>query len=60
MWAAPLFDEPYSTPYVETFAIARRVLLKMVETRHIPNKNELEAGLFGDEIGNVGASSVVQ
>lgn len=39
------------TPYQETFAIARRVLLKMVETRHVPDKKELEARLFGDEMG---------
>jgi hypothetical protein len=49
-----------ATPYVETFAIARRVLLKMVESRHIPDKKELEANLFGDEIGVVGTSSTIQ
>jgi Apea-like HEPN len=48
-----------TTPYVDTFAIARRVLLKMVETRHIPNKQELEASLFGDEIGTIGANEMV-
>jgi hypothetical protein len=49
-----------TTPFVETFAIARRVLLKMVETRHIPHKKELEASLFGDETGTVGMNSAVQ
>lgn len=48
-----------TTPYVGTFAIARRVLLKMVETHHVPDKKELEASLFGDEIGGIGASSTV-
>ena len=38
------------TAYQETFAIAKRALLKMVETRHVPEKKELEAGLFGDDI----------
>lgn len=39
------------TPYAESYAIARRVLLKMIETRHVPDKKELEAHLFGDPIG---------
>src|SRR5207253_701484 len=38
-------------PYAESYAIARRVLLKMVESRHVPNKKELEANLFGDTVG---------
>lgn len=37
-----------ATPYVETFAIARSVILKMIESRHVPGKQELEASLFGD------------
>lgn len=44
-------------PYVESFAVARRALLKMVETRHVPEKKELEANLFGDEIGLTSATS---
>jgi Apea-like HEPN len=39
------------TPYAESYGIARRVLLKMIEARHVPNKEELEANLFGDPIG---------
>jgi hypothetical protein len=38
-------------PYVDTYAIARRVLIKMIETRHVPNKDELEGNLFGDSTG---------
>ncbi len=38
-------------PYAESYAIARRVILKMIETRHVPNKKELEANLFGDPVG---------
>jgi len=38
-------------PYAETYAIARRVLLKMIEDRHVPDRKELEAGLFGDPVG---------
>ena len=38
-------------PYAETYAIARRVLLKMIAARHVPDKKELEAGLFGDPVG---------
>ncbi len=48
------------TPYVETFAIARRALLKMVETRHVPGKKELEARLFNDEIGITNGTSALQ
>jgi len=47
------------TPYMETFEIARRALLKMVETRHVPEKKELEAHLFGDEIGIANKSRAV-
>jgi hypothetical protein len=35
-------------PYAETYGIARRVLLRMIEFRHVPDKKELEADLFGD------------
>lgn len=49
-----------TTAYVETFAIARRVLLTMVETRHMPNTKELEARLFGDEVGIVEMNPTVQ
>jgi hypothetical protein len=38
-------------PYAETYGIARRVLLKMIETRHVPHKKELEANLFVDPVG---------
>lgn len=48
------------TPYMETFGIAKRALLKMVETRHVPEKKELEARLFGDEIGITNGSRSVQ
>ena len=47
-------------PYLETFAIARRALLKMVETRHIPEKKELEARLFGDVMGITNIESTLQ
>ena len=43
--------EPDLMPYVETYTIAKRVLLKMIEGRHVPEKKELEANLFGDPIG---------
>lgn len=47
-----------TTPYKETLAIARRALLKIVESRHVPRKDELEAQLFGDEmrVGDEGSS----
>jgi hypothetical protein len=48
------------TPYVETYGIARRALLKMIEARHVPKKKELEARLFGDEIGITDGSRSVQ
>jgi len=34
-------------PYQDTYAIARRVILKIIETHHVPSKKELEALLFG-------------
>ncbi len=43
--------EPDPAPYIETLGIARRVLLKMIEARHVPDKKELEAELFGDSVG---------
>jgi len=47
------------TAYQETFAIARRVLLRMIESRKVPDKRELEANLFGDPfwIDDVGATA---
>jgi Apea-like HEPN len=42
---------PDLMPYAETYGIARRVLLRMIRARHVPNKKELEANLFGDPIG---------
>ncbi len=41
------------TAYSQSYAIAKRVLLKMIEGRHVPDKKELEANLFGDPIGTV-------
>jgi hypothetical protein len=35
------------TPYQETYAIARRVILRMIETRRVPSKADQEATLFG-------------
>jgi|SRR5579864_301083 len=35
------------TPYQETYAIARRVILRMIETGHVPSKDEQEEALFG-------------
>lgn len=37
-------------PLLDSYKIARRVLLQMIESHHVPDKNELEAGVFGDEI----------
>jgi hypothetical protein len=34
-------------PYQETYAIARRVILRMIEARHVPSRAEQEATLFG-------------
>jgi hypothetical protein len=47
-------------PYAETYAVARRVLLKMIEIRHVPSKRELEANLFGDAIGSLPGPSTAQ
>jgi hypothetical protein len=38
-------------PYGESYGIARRVLLRMIQNRHVPDKKELEANLFGDSVG---------
>jgi hypothetical protein len=46
-------------PYAETYAIARRALLKMIETRHVPDKKELEATLFADSLAVAGEGSTV-
>ena len=35
-------------PFVETYTLMRRVLLKMIEGNHVPTREELEAILFGD------------
>jgi len=43
--------DPDLMPYAETYGIARRVLLRMIQARHVPNKKELEANLFGDTVG---------
>ncbi len=48
------------TPYAETFAIARRVLLRMIETRHVPRKKELEARVFGDDVEVMETRSIQQ
>jgi hypothetical protein len=48
------------TPYRDTFAIARRALLKMVETRHVPEKRELEASLFGDDMAVANEIATIQ
>jgi hypothetical protein len=34
-------------PYQETYGIARRAILRMIETRHVPTKAEQEANLLG-------------
>jgi hypothetical protein len=47
-------------PYLETFAVAKRALLKMVETRHVPGKRELEASLFGDEMTTPAENASIQ
>jgi hypothetical protein len=47
-------------PFIQTYALARRALLKMIESRHVPTKSELEAALFGDLIGIVGETSANQ
>jgi hypothetical protein len=38
---------PDIVPYQETYALARRIILKIVETHHVPVRNELESLLFG-------------
>jgi hypothetical protein len=43
--------EPDLAPYAETYSLAKRVLLKMIEARHVPDRKEPEALLFGDPIG---------
>jgi hypothetical protein len=39
-----------ATALIDTYKVARKTLLRMIETHHVPNKAELEAGLFGDSI----------
>lgn len=58
--AAHGVDLVATRPFVETYALARRALLKIIESGHVPTKNELEASLFGDQIGIVGESSTNQ
>ena len=53
-------DVAAAQPFVETYALARRALLKIIEGSHVPTKNELEASLFGDQVGIVGEGSANQ
>lgn len=39
--------KPDITPFQDTYGIARRILLKMIEKHHVPDKKELETYLFG-------------
>ena len=48
------------TPYLETYGIARRVLLKMIDALHVPSKAELEANLFADSVGITPGSADTQ
>lgn len=34
-------------PLVETYALLRRALIKMIEEQHVPTREELESSLFG-------------
>jgi hypothetical protein len=45
--------------YRETLAFARRALLKMIGTCHVPDKRELEASLFGDKTGAFVENSII-
>jgi len=47
-------------PYVETYELGRRVLVKIIEARRVPGKEELEAWLFGDFGGKDVQNSAVQ
>lgn len=38
---------PDIAPYQETYAIARRIILKIIEANHVPVRGELESLLFG-------------
>jgi hypothetical protein len=38
-------------PYAESFAIARRALIKMIDARYVPAKKDLDSLLFGNELG---------
>jgi hypothetical protein len=42
--------KPTSHPYAKSYALRRRVLLKMIESRHMLIGKELEANL-GDAVG---------
>jgi hypothetical protein len=39
-----------ATALIDTYNVARKTLLRMIEIHHVPTKAELEAGLFGDSI----------
>lgn len=41
---------PDARPFVETYGLARGALLKMIESLHVPTKDELEGALFGDQV----------
>lgn len=36
-------------PFLETYALLKRALLKIIDDNHVPSREELEAMLFGDE-----------
>ena len=40
-------------PYRKAIQLNRRVLLKMIESRHMPIRKDLEANLFGGRDGTV-------
>jgi hypothetical protein len=42
---------PTSLPTGKAMQLQRRVLLKMIESRHMPIRKDLEANLFGDAMG---------
>lgn len=43
-------------PYQSSYALARSALLKIIELRHVPEKWELEALLFGDSVSGTSPS----
>ena len=42
---------PISRPTGKAMQLHRRVLLKMIESRHMPIRKDLEANLFGGAMG---------